>query len=166
MKAIIATIVALLAMVANAGPFGYEMGQKINEGEPNEDGKYYTTITHDVPAPFTSLGLIHMPNAGLCAIYAVVETDDYVFQFRVLRRLLTDKYGEPTFIEEEGQGIMWRGREPALASILEGDNINHVVLSMREGSQFTGVAYHFTNYDDCEAEAKAMRQENPLLDSL
>ena len=54
MKAIIASIALLLAMVANAGPFGYEMGQKI-EGEPDEqtdDGEYVRRIYHDVPPPF------------------------------------------------------------------------------------------------------------------
>ena len=54
MKATIASIALLLAMVANAGPFGYEMGQKI-EGEPDgvasDIGSNYKELQNP-PPPF------------------------------------------------------------------------------------------------------------------
>lgn len=173
MKAIIATIVALLAMVANAGPFGYEMGQKI-EGEPDriqQNGWHRRIITSNLPAPFTQLGLGYTPSVGICQVTAAVRTDDYKAQFYELKTLLTEKYGEPEeTIFEWGERAGWSksGWRP-----LNRNNIAYISLMLSESlldTQITILNYTFTNNMDCVAEtkaiAKAMRQENPLLDSL
>ena len=42
MKHTIASIVALSAMVANAGPFGYEMGLTMPDSQPGALGYHFT----------------------------------------------------------------------------------------------------------------------------
>ena len=72
MKATIASIVALLAMVANAGPFSYEIGQKI-EGEPAgvtyDTGNSYRIMLNP-PPPFEELAAFYTEEAGACAVLA------------------------------------------------------------------------------------------------
>ena len=161
MKAAIASIVALSAMVANAGPFGYEMGQKI-EGEPHlikQNGWHSRVITSNLPAPFTMLILYYMPNAGLCQIAAYAASDDYgAHVFSKLEVRLTDKYGEPA-LKRTPREIAWHH--------VNVEDIGAILLFEEDRPKFySAVSYQFTNYYDCKAEAKAMRQENPLLDSL
>ena len=144
----------------SAGPFGYEMGQEI-EGEPDgidSDGLSYKFITHNVPMPFTELYLTYTPNAGLCNLMASVTTDDYDAQFRRIRVALTDKYGEPTAIEEES--LSWIN--------VNVGSIRAVFLSKHDAATESSadVLYVFTNYRVCEAEAKAMRQKDGLRDVL
>ena len=150
MKAIIASIVALLAMLANAGPFGYEMGQKI-EGEPDDytdtDGISFRHIEQNLPAPFTSLELGYTPNVGLCRIIAYVDTDDYEAQFSKLRGRITDKYGEPTSDVDGTLG--WS---------INVDNLYLILLHKPANPALTAVTYIFTNRGVCEAETKAIRQ--------
>ena len=156
MKAIIASIALPWAMVGNAGPFGYEMGQKI-EGEPDEqtdDGEYVRRIYHDVPLPFTELSLQYTPNAGLCRLFASIDADDCEAQFRRIRRRLTDKYGEPSY--DVAADAQWHN--------VNVDNIDGILLM--SGFRVVLAMYVFTNYDDCEAEAAAMRQNDGLQQVL
>jgi len=137
----------------SAGPFGYEMGQKV-EGEPHytmPDGTYTRIITHNVPAPFMELHLTYTPNAGLCGIMASVDTDAYDAQFSKLRGMLTAKYGKPIAIEEER--LVWGN--------VNVDNIGEILLVKEPASELGTpiVAYAFTNLRDCLAEAKTIRQE-------
>ena len=137
----------------SAGPFGYEMGQKI-EGEPDgirRDGTYYKLITQNVPAPFTTLHLTYTPNAGLCGIGALVATDDYEAQFSKLREMLADKYGEP--IVDSDRDLSWFD--------VNVDNIAMLILRKEPTykSETLILICQFTNLGDCQAEATAIRQE-------
>ena len=157
MKTTIATIALLLATAASAGPFGYEMGQKI-EGEP--DGIYssaisYKFITHNVPAPFTRLVLEYTPNAGLCHLLASVTTGFYhKAQFGRIGLALRDKYGVFSVSDEES--LFW--------SDVNVDNIYMISLRRHESSM--DLFYIFTNYGDCSAEAKTIRKKDGLQDVL
>jgi len=157
MKRAIASIMLLLAMVANAGPFGYEMGQQI-EGEPDaitKEGEQTKWVSHNVPAPFTNLLLVYMPNAGLCKLSASVVADDYDVQFDKLRVRLADKYGEPDVMTTRDS--LWFD---------VGDDIGSILLHRDTARGFSTVMYIFTNYGDCDAEAAAMRQKDGLQDVL
>ena len=147
----------------DARPFGYKMGQKI-EGEPHytrSDGLFLRYTTHNLPAPFTGLGLVSTPNAGLCEILALAETDDYEVQFSKLKTLLTDKYGSP--ISSNESSMIWVN-----PSVRNPDAKNISVLGLWKNVELghNRLTYTFTNKSDCEAEAKAMRQSDGLLDSL
>ena len=64
---------------SSAESSGYRMGQKI-EAEPDgidSHGLYIRYVGQNVPEPFASLRLVYTPNAGLCGITAITDTDDY-----------------------------------------------------------------------------------------
>ena len=157
MKNTIASIVALVTVVANAGPFGYEMGQKI-EGEPGfvtKEGVQRKLVTQDVPAPFTSLILTYMPNTGLCRLTAFVDSDGYHIQFDKLRVRLRDKYGEPD--DTNPDSTLWYNVD---------DDIDTISLGRYTADGISMLMYTLTNHGDCEAEAAAMRQKDGLQDVL
>ena len=94
-------------------------------------------------------------------------TDDYDAQFSKLRAMLADKYGEPIkkFLDDLGhlgEVFLWPN--------VNVDNIHSILIMLykegRHSLSAIALFYRFTNLSDCKAEAKAMRQENPLLDLL
>lgn len=142
----------------NDGPFGYEMGQKV-EGEPDGVGSVGLPLRFipNPPAPFTDLTLMYTPDAGICKILARITTDDYDRHFSSLKVHLTDKYGSPTYEHTRPEAVSWDN--------INADNIDLINLIQRKESA-TILIYHFTNSDACEAEAKAMRQKSPLQELL
>ena len=163
MKIIIATIVALLlATVANAGPFGYAMGQKI-EGEPDGTAVsgHSVSIRDNAPKPFGRLELFHTPKAGLCRVHAIgadVERSHY----RGLISLLTDEYGEPSF--DTADSTTWRNPP-------NDDNIYSIHLRIMDldDSSHLRLHYTFTNHRDCRKEvltAEKRAIEDGLRDLL
>ena len=159
MKETITTIVALLlATVANAGPFGYAMGQKI-EGEPDGTAVSGLSVSHrdNAPAPFDRLELIHAPKAGLCRVHAKggdVERSHY----RALISLLTDEYGEPS--SDTTNSITWR-KPPNDGNIYS----IHLRIMDLDVSSHLMLHYEFTNHRDCRKEVLTA-EKRAIEDSL
>ena len=168
MKRIIASIALLLAMVANAGPFGYEMGQKI-EGEPDDestDGVLVKDVKNP-PDPFTTVRLAYTEKVGLCRIHAFVGesilSQEYGDALEVFLRLfyqLQRKYGEP-----EVHGIpMPRNVDKKTVWRSNADSIKEIRLMMIM-EQVT-LTYVFSNEEQCVEEATNTDSLDPIQQLL
>jgi len=151
--------------VVGARPFGYEMGQII-ENEPDfmKEGLDVRLITSGLPAPFTHLSLFYTPNAGICEMVAMAYTGDYDAWFSILQHMLTDRYGEPTLETEMRSDLLVRWHDVNV------DNIHRILLKIPAGKglereeQFVGFGLQFANYDDCLAEANSTERVLKYLD--
>ena len=175
MKATIAIIVALLlAMVANAGPFGYEMGQKI-EGEPDgvayDSGNSYRTMPNP-PAPFEEVVAFYTKEAGVCSVAANMDVplfidDDSGAEHRRmadgLAHQIKAKYGQPTeFVDELIDGSIFRSPHRWLETISTGERDYYYTwkLPSKPDNIFAiqviveyhniRLLYHFANYKQCQ----------------
>ena len=175
MKAIIAYIVALLlATVANAGPFGYEMGQKI-EGKPDgvtyDSGNSYRTMPNP-PAPFEEVVAFYTNEAGVCGVIANMDVpffidDDSGTEHRQLAdglaRRIEAKYGEPTeFVDELIDDSIFRKPNYWLKTISTGERDYYYawqlpsepdnILRIQVVVEYHNIRllYHFANYKQCQ----------------
>ena len=181
MKNTIAIIVALLlATVANAGPFGYEMGQKI-EGEPDgqtDDGLSYITV-ESPPNPFDTLMVYYTEQTGLCQIRAFIDVDETADSYGYSHREKTDwlaeqieaKYGKPTStFDFLHAGSIWKEPKYWLMSLRKNersysyhwgesvypDDIGGILVRSHFG--FVMLGYHFTNLAQCVSDAEGQLQ--------
>ena len=183
MKATIASIMLLLATVANAGPFGYEMGQKI-EGEPDgvtSRGVSYKTA-ESAPNPFDSLIVYYTAQHGLCGVTGVIGidagSDSYGNQHRDkadwLAKQVEAKYGKPTnkfdFLKA---GSIWHESRYWLTAINKNersyayfwteppysDEVTGIVVEVTFG--WVLLIYDFANVSQCISDA-----ENQLQNTL
>lgn len=174
MKATIASIMLLWAMVANGGPFGYEMGQKI-EGEP--DGVAYDTgnsyrIMPNPPAPFEEVVAFYTKEAGVCTVIANMDVpffidDDSGAEHREMADGLADqikaKYGEPTeFVDELIDNSLYRRPSFWLKTISTGERDYYYtwkltskpdnILEIQVIVEYHNIrlAYYFANNKQCD----------------
>lgn len=174
MKLTIASSALLSAMVANAGPFGYEMGQRI-EGEP--DGTAYDTgnsyrVMLNPPPPFEEVVAFYTEEAGVCSVLANMDVplfldDDSGAEHRDMANGLADqikaKYGEPTeFVDELIDGSVSRLPHNWLHTIKTNerqcfydwtlpskpDNIHAIRVTVEYHN--IRLTYHFANYKQCQ----------------
>ena len=172
MKNTIASIALLLAMVANAGPFGYEMGQKI-EGEPDgyatDSGVGFKYMVNP-PAPFESVVAFHTEEAGVCGVRGNIDivnfhNDSGGAKHREradwLAVEIAAKYGEPTLFKDEldddafwSKPYFWlegvKANERNYYYGWEGDlpdDIWAIEVGVEYGSVF--LLYHFANIGQC-----------------
>jgi len=181
MKATIASIALLLAMVANAGPFGYEMGQKI-EGEPDgvasDIGSNYKELQNP-PPPFDRVLAFYTEETGVCAVKGIIDIPNYELdESGIKHRRRADwlagqvaaKYGDYHFMFDYlREDARWREPNLWLESVARGereynyfwmlpgepDNIDSIGVNVNYG--FVHLLYHFTNEKQCA---------NQLQDSL
>jgi len=174
MKRAIASIALLWAMAANAGPFGYEMGQKI-EGEPDgvayDSGNSYKELQNP-PPPFDNVLAFYTDEAGVCTVAANMDVpffidDDSGAEHRQLTdglaRRIEAKYGEPTeFVDELIDGSVFSSPHHWLETIYTGerdyyytwklpsepDNILRIHLIVEYHN--IRLVYHFANYKQCQ----------------
>lgn len=101
-----ASIIALAAWPALAGPFGIEMGDPISKYKyKTTDSPYRYTLTQ-VPTPFPDAdfySVIATPETGVCKISMATkdfDNDSYgskvQAEYEKLKKSLTDRYGSPT----------------------------------------------------------------------
>ena len=172
-RTIIASIALLLAMVANAGPFGYEMGQKI-DGEPDgfaSDAGVTFKFMPDPPAPFRDVLAFYTEETGVCAVRGNIDIVNYRRdRLGVEHRERADwlageieaKYGEPgLLIDELNDDAFWSEPHWWLKSIENNerkygyewlffgllDNIWRIKIGIEYGS--VNLIYHFVNTDQC-----------------
>ena len=184
MKRAIASIVALLAMVANAGPFGYEMGQKI-EGAPDEeqaaDGRSYRFV-EDVHNPFSTIAVYYTAQTGVCEIRAFIaidaDSDSYGTQHREradwLAEQIEAKYGKPTnTFDVLSPGSIWSESKYWLMGIRKNERYytyfwtdppypNEIEsISVQVMFGLVQLGYQFSNFSQCVSDA-----ENQLQNTL
>ena len=173
MKTIIASIVALLlATAANAGPFGYKMGQKI-EGEPDgvaaDTGLSYKEM--EPPGPFNRLLVFYTDTTGTCAVKSIIDVpahvdDDDGVKHREKADWLAGRveaeYGKPSrFINEQWDDAVSSEPHHWLRSIRHGerkyyydwyfadapDGISVIEVELNDG--YVHLLYEFSNYLHC-----------------
>lgn len=178
MKATIATIVLLLAMVANAGPFGYEMGQKLR-GKPNGSASDIGLSYKDMwnpPAPFKRVLAFYTEETGVCAVKGIIEIADHRHdRSGVEHRERADwlageieaKYlGVMLLMDELNDDAFWtephywlnsiRDKERRYSYYLflpgEPDNILEIEVGVQYG--FVYLQYNFANKRQCQTQLR------------
>ena len=135
---------------------------------------------------------MYTPDAGICVLKAVAALGDHDAQFTELKDRLTDKYREPetensNSLREQGILLLSVWEDPSLmkrnlngvylakmrSHLLKSPTWRRIMLpggddedANRDNDVLVSITYLFTNYDDCEAEAKAMRQDDGLQKAL
>jgi hypothetical protein len=186
-------VAALVAVAAGAqtsnGPFGLRMGQKLSETNVQDTiSDSYFSIK--VPLPnnmFKMYGATIAPDAGLCHIIAISESNDNdrygaqtKIQFEDLRLALTEKYGSSVNVDRLKSGALWDAPSEWVMSVRQNERVVaafwtrdkganlppeidriqvHVSASSMDSSGVT-LAYWFANYSVCDSEIKKKANSN------
>ena len=171
---------------APASPFGLWMGltrEQVGTNREERQEMPYHFLLSSVPKPHPDLGLYFAtvtPKAGLCRIFALTNTltgSQFQAKFGELRQQIESVYGSPLYLDVDGvlkqpspsevmdylkkrvkeggilQAIWTRNdlpMKPTLGSVSLTANADD------KGGGMVSVDYHFTNYDQCQAEFKAV----------
>ena len=164
---------------ANAGPFGYDMGDSLPKPPSGDPLPIVELVGEEAPTGFDALLIVGTPRTGICKLVAIkaVKSNRYGDEYRReadrLVRLLTGKYGTPSdSFDFLRRGSIWEGREHWRSSIREGDRhysffweftkqredkLTTIVVSTTYGGVELG--YEFENFRTCKAESEKAHAE-------
>lgn len=178
LRRIVAAASLLATVAADAGPFGYGMGQRI-DGEPHgvTDGGMAHRTMPNPPRPFDAVIVYYTPQTGVCRILASLYVDGahgdgdgarHRERAHFLARRIKAKRGEPTdaagFLAADDVGAEDRRW---LEGIMRGER--HFLLRWRPARAYQdgiqaiemhvlyGIVeldYTFSNIDQCSAAAQ------------
>ena len=178
--AVIFAVLLVAPPTANAGPFGYDMGDPLPK--PPESGAHLPVVQlvgEEAPTGFDILLIVGTPQTGICKLIArkTVKSNRYGDEYRreadTLVGLLTGKYGAPSdSFDFLRRGSIWEGPEHWRSSIREGDRHYSFFweFTKQREDKLTTIAvltihgavelgYEFENFRTCKAESEKVHAE-------